>query len=99
MRVYACLLAAIYRKFYIQILSLRRSILWSTIPCDGRLEVHARVQRRRPGQRRLLEVEAHVATYFWFVLLPTINGSPLTSAGVTNLLMTVVEAASGKGNA
>ena len=46
-----------------------------------------------PEQRRLLKVEAHVATYFWFVLLPTINGSPLT--GVTNL----VEVASGKGNA
>ena len=29
------------------------------------------------------EVKAHVATYFWFVLLLTINGRPLT--GGTNL--------------
>ena len=29
------------------------------------------------------EVRAHAATYFWFMLLPTINGRPLT--GGTNM--------------
>ena len=41
------------------------------------------------------EVEAHVAAYFWFVLLLTINGRPLP--GGTNLIWTVVEIASATG--
>ena len=45
---------------------------------------------------RATEVEAHMATYFWFVLLPTINSWPFT--GSTNNMM-VVEVASGKGHA
>ena len=44
----------------------------------------------------MTEVEAHMATYFWFVFLPTINGRPFTG-GTNNL--TVVEVASGKGHA
>ena len=43
----------------------------------------------------MTEVEACVATYFWLVLLPSINGRLLT--GVTNLIWTMVEVASGNG--
>ena len=46
------------------------------------------------------EIEAHMTTYLWFVLLWIINDRLLT--GSTNLMwtvMTVVEVASGKGHA
>ena len=54
------------------------------------MEARATPSEYRPGMKT---VEACVATYFWFVLLPTINGSLLT--GDTNLIRTVIEIASG----
>ena len=76
MIVYVCL-RPYTRRFCIQ-------IFYQDQPhaCMKHVRATARVQHRRP-RSRTTEVEAHVATYFWFVLLPTINGRPLT--GSTNM--------------
>ena len=47
----------------------------------------ARVQHRQSGAETT-EVEARIATYFWFVLLWIINGRLLTCSA--NLIWTVV---------
>ena len=70
--VRACLLAAIYRtrneciQIFHEDRSCAQSMLSGLLPCPSAASVTWR------------EVKARVATYFWFVLLPTINGRSLT---------------------